>query len=69
MRIYRITITADRYSTDYNVEASNWGTALARAARKWQKRFKGSRASVIRVQAVKSTTLLRAKNGNENEEK
>lgn len=69
MRIYRITIIADRYPTDYNVEASNWGTALARAAREWQKRFKGSRASVISVRAVKSTTLLRAKNGEESEGK
>lgn len=65
MRIYRVSIIADRYPTDYNVEASNWGTAVSRAIKEWQKRFKGCRADQLRIRAIKSSTLLKAENGNE----
>ena len=60
MRIYRITISGDKYPTDYNVEASNWGTAVARATREWCKRFKGSRTTELKIRAIKSTTLIRS---------
>ena len=63
MKIYRITITADRYPTDYTVQASSWGTAINRAVKEWQKRFKGSRATELKVRAFKSGDLLK-----ENEE-
>ena len=60
MRIYRISVSADRYPTDYTVQASNWGTAINRAVKEWQKRFKGSRASTLSVKATKSGVLLKA---------
>jgi hypothetical protein len=59
MRIYRVTIIGDRYPTDYNVEASNWGTAIARAVREWCKRFKGSRTTELKIKAIKSTILIK----------
>jgi len=53
MKIFRVKIIADRYPTEYAVQASSWGTAINRAVKQWQKRFKGSRASELRVQAIK----------------
>lgn len=53
MRKYRATIGADRYSLDFNVEASNWPAATARAIRLWQKRFKGSRTDELRIRIVR----------------
>lgn len=58
MKVYRITIRANKYPTDYNVQASNWGTAVARAIREWQKEFKGSKATELHIKAIKSTPLL-----------
>ena len=63
MKIYRITISADKFPTDYTVQASSWGTAINRAVKEWQKRFKGSRATELKVRAFKSGDLLK-----ENEE-
>lgn len=63
MKIYRITISADKFPTDYTVQASGWGTAINRAVKEWQKRFKGSRATELKVRAFKSGDLLK-----ENEE-
>ena len=54
MKKFRVSIQADRYPTDYSVEATNWATAIARAIRKWQKQFKGSRTKVLKINAVKS---------------
>ncbi len=59
MRVYRIRVTGDRYPTDFNVEASGWATAVGRAVREWQKKFKGSRASEIKIRAIKSTPIIR----------
>lgn len=59
MRLYRVTISADRYPTDYTVQATGWGTALNRAMKEWQKRFKGSRATALTIKAVKSGSLLK----------
>jgi len=57
--IFRVNITGDKYPTDYNVEASNWGTAVSRAIREWKKRFKGSRATTLKIIATKSGPILR----------
>lgn len=65
MRIYRITIRADKYPTDYNVDASNWATAVARAVREWHKRFKGCRTKELNIRALKSSPLLK-ENGDKN---
>ena len=59
MRIYRVKITGDKYPTEYNVEASGWGTAINRAVREWKKRFKGSRTNELKIQAVKSSSVIR----------
>lgn len=53
MKIFRVKIIADRYPTDYEVQASSWGTAINRAVKQWQKRFKGNHASELKIQAVK----------------
>ena len=58
MRIYRVRIIADRYPTEYSVNASSWATALARATREWQQRFKGNRATQLNIKAWKSGKLL-----------
>ncbi len=60
MKIYRVSITADKYPTEYNVEASNWGTAIARACREWAKRFRGSRTTTLKITAIKSGPVLRS---------
>lgn len=49
---------ADRYPTDYTVQASGWSTAIARAVKEWKKRFKGSRADELKIRAVKSAALV-----------
>lgn len=59
MKLYRITISADRYPTEWSVEATSWATAVARAIRLWQKRFKGSRTEELRVTAVKGGAVIR----------
>ena len=66
MRIYRIRIIADKYPTEYDVNASSWGTAISRATKEWQKRFRRSRADKLTITAVKSGVLLQT-NGDENE--
>lgn len=58
MRTFRVSITADRYPTEYTVQASGWPTAVARAVREWHKRFKGARTNELRIRAIKSGTLL-----------
>ena len=49
MKIYRVTVMADRYPTDYRVEASDWPTAAARGLREWKKKFKRSRAKTVKL--------------------
>lgn len=53
MAKYRATISADRFPLDFEVEASNWGTASQRAVNKWKKRFKGSRATELKIRIVR----------------
>jgi hypothetical protein len=53
MTYYRATITGGRYPTEYNVEASDWPTAAARALRQWKKRFKGERTDTVKLQLVR----------------
>ena len=60
MRMYRISIMGDKFPTDFNVEATNWATAVSRAIKQWQKRFKGSRATMLKIKAIKSGVLLQA---------
>lgn len=50
---YRITISGDKWPSDYVVEASGWPTAIARAVRKWKSANKGSRTSKLSIQAIK----------------
>jgi hypothetical protein len=53
MKTYRVKIIADKYPTEYTVQASGWGTAVNRAVKQWQKRFKGSRAIELKIHAIK----------------
>ena len=59
MTLFRITITGDRFPTDYNIEASGWATAIGRAVREWKKRFKGSRVTELKIRAIKSSPIIR----------
>ncbi len=60
MLTYRVSITADKYPTEYTVQATGWPTAVARAIREWKKKFKGSRATELKIRAIKSSPLLLA---------
>lgn len=53
MTHFKATITGDKYPTEYTVEASDWGTATARAVRLWKQRFKGSRTSTLSIRITK----------------
>ncbi len=50
---YKVTITGDRYPTEYTVQASGWATAAGRAIRMWKARFKGSRTDSLSIRIVK----------------
>jgi hypothetical protein len=60
MKLYRVTIQADKWPSDYHVQASGWGTAVSRAIREWKKKFKGSRASEMTIKVYKSSDVLTA---------
>ena len=65
-RVYRVIIRADKFPTEYTVEASQWHTAISRAVREWKVRFKGSRAEKLNIIALKSVgPVLKENNGNE----
>ncbi len=53
MTIYQVKIFADRYPTEYTVEATGWRTATGRAITEWKKRFKGSRAQEMTIKIIK----------------
>lgn len=53
MKKYRGTISADRYPMDFTVDASSWAVAAARLVRLWQKRFKRSRATELKIRIVR----------------
>jgi hypothetical protein len=54
MMLFNVQIMADRFPTEYNVEASDVTTAAARALRQWKKRFRGSRAQEWNLRIVKA---------------
>jgi len=58
MKIYRVSITGDKYPTEYTVQASGWGTAANRAIKEWKKRFKGSKTDKLVVKLFKGGELL-----------
>jgi predicted Zn-dependent protease len=59
MKAYRVQIIADKWPSDYTVEANSWATAVARAIREWAKRFKGSRTTTLKIVATKGGQVLR----------
>jgi hypothetical protein len=58
MITYRVSIIADRYPTEYFVQASGWATAVARAIREWKKKFKGSRTQQLKINVIKGSRML-----------
>lgn len=54
---YRITITGDRYPTAYDVQATNWATAVARGVKAWRKAFKGAKTDCLRIIAIKQKVV------------
>ena len=63
MTTYHITITGDKYPTEYTVTAGKWRAAVSRAVQEWQKRSKGSRTKTLRILAVKSDVQVTEENG------
>lgn len=59
---YQVTIQADRYPTTYEVTGPHWHTAVFRAIKEWERRFKGSRTKELRIKALKGIIQL---NGDE----
>jgi hypothetical protein len=53
MKHFKVTITGDRFPTEYMVTGTSWATAAGRAVRLWQKRFKGSRTPTLSIRIVK----------------
>lgn len=62
MRIYRIIIQADRYPTEYSVQATSYATAAARGIREWHKRFKGKKITnnELKIKVIRGGELLKA---------
>lgn len=54
-KLFRISITADKWPTTYTVEAGNPGTAVTKAFKQWKKTFKGSRADKWSITVYKSS--------------
>lgn len=59
MKSFRVKITADKWPTDFVVEASGWGTAVNRAIGEWKRKFKGSRTKELKIHAVVGSPILR----------
>ena len=62
MKVFRVTIQADRFPTEYSVQATNYATAAARGIREWHKRFKGRKITnnEIKIKVIKGGELLKA---------
>lgn len=51
---FKFSIQADKWPSEYNVEATNWATATARAIRLWKsKEGKGSRSVSLNIKGFK----------------
>lgn len=64
MKLFKAIIIADRYPTEYTIQASSWPTAVARAVREWAKKFKGSRTAKLTIKIVKAGAILKAEKMN-----
>lgn len=54
MAQFKFIIQADRYPTEYNVEANSWHTACNRAVKEWKKSAgKGSRTQELNLKGFK----------------
>lgn len=53
MKHYQVTVTGDKYPTDYVVQAGSWNGAAAKGIKEWRKRFRGSRSTTLSVRIVK----------------
>jgi hypothetical protein len=54
MKIYKISITADKWPSDFTVEATGWATAVNRAIKEWKRSSgKGSRSETLFIKAIK----------------
>jgi hypothetical protein len=59
MTTYRIKISADKWPTEFTVQASGWHTAISRAIKEWRKKAgKGSRTQELSIKAIKVGELL-----------
>ena len=60
MKSFKAVIRADKYPSEYYIEASSWATATARAVRQWSKtKGKGSKTDSLHIRISKGGTILR----------
>lgn len=57
MRNYRVTITTDRYPTEYNVQGSGWHIAATRAIKLWRGKFPSSQCNQMSLLVVKGAKI------------
>jgi len=58
MQTYSVQISGDKWPSTFTIEASGWGTAVARAVREWQKKVgRGSRTQQLSIKAFKASKL------------
>lgn len=58
MKVYRLIIRADKYPTEYTVEANKIETAIFRGVREWKKKFKGTKVSEMSIKVIVGGQLL-----------
>jgi hypothetical protein len=67
-KLFKVSITADKWPTMYDVEAGSWSGAFSKAISKWKKNGgKGSRATKMSVTLYKVNGTS-GKNNEQNEE-
>lgn len=54
MRIYYMTITGDKYPTDYAVKANTWADAIKEGIKQWEDRFNTKRTMKMSITIEKS---------------
>lgn len=60
MRIYRVVVRADKWETEYPIQASNFATAAARGIKEWHSKNKGSRIGMLNIKVIRGGELLKA---------
>ena len=61
MKTYKVTIIADKWPSDFTLEATDWTAAINRAVREWKRSTgKNSRTETLSIKAIKFDVSLKA---------